>query len=80
MNNNSQSNSSDNINIPTTEITNTNSIDELNLQTSFGLTNKSSRQEPGWWDSLAIKKKIVFGAITLSFSSAQSSLNEMLIL
>ena len=67
---NSQSNSSDNINFPTTEITNTQSLDELNLQTSFGLTKNSSRQEPGWWDSLAIKKKIVFGTIALSFSSA----------
>ncbi|MEM9272970.1 MAG: GAF domain-containing protein [Cyanobacteria bacterium P01_F01_bin.143] len=68
--NNSQSNSSDNINFPTTEITNKQSLDELNLQTSFGLTKNSSRQEPGWWDSLAIKKKIVFGTIALSFSSA----------
>jgi len=68
--NNSQSNSSDNINLSTTEISNPKTLDELNLQTSFGLTNNSAKQEPGWWDSLAIKKKIVFGSIALSFSSA----------
>ncbi len=70
MNNNSQSNSSDNTNFSITEITNTQPIDELNLHASFGLTSNSSRQKPSWWDNLAIKKKIVFGAITLSFSSA----------
>ena len=70
MNNNSQSNSSDNTNFSITEITNTQPIDELNLHTSFGLTSNYSRQKPSWWDNLAIKKKIVFGAIALSFSSA----------
>ncbi|MDJ0902297.1 MAG: GAF domain-containing protein [Xenococcus sp. MO_188.B8] len=70
MNNNSQSNSSDNSNFSITEITNTQPIDELNLQTSFGLISNSSRRNQSWWDSLAIKKKIVFGAIALSFSSA----------
>ncbi len=71
-NNNSQSNSSDNIHFSTAEskITNTKPLDELNLQTSFGINSNSSHQEVSWWDNLAIKKKIVFGAIALSFSSA----------
>ena len=64
-----------NTNFSITEITNTQSIDELNLHASFGLTGNSLRQKPSWWDSLAIKKKIVFGAIALSFFSVAIAFN-----